>query len=132
MGETPSTLITLMGGQPQVVTFLLDLLLARGENINRVVVMYLASNLRYQEAFRILAGEFVADQYAGRECHLRSVPIRSGVRQLEDIHNNADVEIARQEIQRLLSEFKAQGCQTVLASSSKYQHEQYGDKTTLW
>jgi len=90
---------------------MLDLLLARGENINRVVVIYLASSPRYQDAFRILTGEFIADQYAGRECHLRSAPIRIGAEYLGDIHNNRDVEIARLEIQRLLSEFKAQGQQ---------------------
>lgn len=109
MSEAPSTLITLLGGQPQVVTFLLDLLLARGENINRVVVVYLASNPRYQQAFRKLAGEFVADRYAGRECHLRGAPIHSRDGELDDIRNNHDVEIARQSIQRLLADLKAQG-----------------------
>jgi len=61
--ENSSTLIALLGSQPQVVTFLLDLLLARGEAIERVVVLYPASNPRYQAAFRKLAGEFVADKW---------------------------------------------------------------------
>ena len=107
--ENSSTLLVLLGGQPQVVTFLLDLLLARGENIERVVVLYPASNPRYQAAFRKLAGEFVADQYQGRPCHLRSAPIRSGDVQLDDIRNAGEVEIVRREIHQLLGGFKAQG-----------------------
>jgi CRISPR-associated protein Csx14 len=107
--ETPSTLLTLLGGQPQVVTFLLDLLLARGETIKRVIALYPASNLRYQAAFRKLAGEFVADQYQGRPCHLRSAPIRSGDVQLDDIRSAEEVEIARLEINQLLGALKSQG-----------------------
>lgn len=111
MSETPSTLVVLLGGQPQVVTFALDLLLARGANINHVVAVYLAANPRYQAAFRKLAGEFVADRYAGRECHLRGAPIHSRTGELDDIRSDGDVEIARREIQQLLAGFKAQGQQ---------------------
>lgn len=107
--ENSSTLVALLGGQPQVITFLLDLLLARGEVIERVVVLYPASNLRYQAAFRTLAGEFVADQYQGRPCHLRSAPIRSGDLQLDDIRTPGEVEIVRREINQLLAGLKAQG-----------------------
>ncbi len=109
MRETPSTLVTLLGGQPQVVTFLLDLLLARGQIINRVVVLYLASNPRYQEAFRKLSGEFVTDRYGGRDCHLQGVPIRGRDGELDDIRNNREMELARQEIQQLLGELKSKG-----------------------
>lgn len=107
--ENSSTLLTLLGGQPQVVTFLLDLLLARGEVIERVVVLYPASNPRYQAAFRKLAGEFVADHYQGRPCHLRSAPIRSGDVQLDDIRNAGEVETVRREIHQLLGGLKTQG-----------------------
>jgi hypothetical protein len=60
--ENSSTLLTLLGGQPQVVTFLLDLLLARGEVIERVVVLYAASNPRYQLHLcqRISGGQYHA------------------------------------------------------------------------
>jgi CRISPR-associated protein Csx14 len=112
MNKTSSTLVVLMGGQPQVVTFLLDLLLDRGERIDQVLVVYLASNPRYQAAFRKLADEFVADRYRGQACHLRGAPIHSGAGgpgELDDIRNNHEVEIARQEIQRLLAGLKAQG-----------------------
>lgn len=119
MNQTPSTLVALMGGQPQVVTFLLDLLLDRGEKIDQVRVVYLAANPRYQAAFRKLAGEFVADRYRGQECHLRGAPIHSSIQMagrargeaLDDIRNNGEAEIARQETQHLLSELKAQGHQ---------------------
>ncbi len=109
MNENRSTLVTLLGGQPQVVTFLLDLLLARGEAIHQVVVVYLASNPRYQRAFRRLSGEFEAGHYSGRACQLRAVPIQSGAGQLDDIRDNHEVELARREIQRLLADLKAAG-----------------------
>ncbi len=109
MNETSSVLIALLGGQPQVVTFLLDLLLARGEHIDQVIVVYLASSPRYQSTFRKLAGEFVADRYRGRECHLRGAPIHRGMDELDDIRSSHEVEIARREIQHLLAEHKARG-----------------------
>ena len=109
MSEAPSTLVTLLGGQPQVVTFLLDMLLARGHSIRQVVVLYLASNPRYQASFRKLAGEFIADRYAGQECHLRGAPIHGRDGDLDDLRNNREVEIARQEIQHLLADLKSQG-----------------------
>lgn len=102
--KNTSTLIALLGGQPQVVTFLLDLLLARGEVIKRVIVLYTASNRRYQVAFRKLADEFVADQYQGRPCQLRGVSAP-----LDDIRNAGEVEIVRREIHQLLGGFKADG-----------------------
>lgn len=114
MNITSSTLVVLMGGQPQVVTFLLDLLLDRGEHIDQVLVIYLAANPRYQAAFRKLAGEFTADHYRGRECHLRGAPIHNpgqAGQALNDIRDNREVEFARQEIQRLLAGLKAQGRQ---------------------
>jgi hypothetical protein len=37
-----STMIAALGGQPQVITFALDALLGRGEQIVEVVVLHLA------------------------------------------------------------------------------------------
>ena len=92
-----TTLIATLGGQPQIITFTLDLLLQRGEDIRQVVVVYPAASPRYQQAYRQLMGEFIADEYAGRPCHLRSVPLHLGndpdqaeamtPRQVEVIHN---------------------------------------------
>jgi CRISPR-associated protein Csx14 len=72
-----ASLIATLGGQPQIITFTLDLLLARREPIDQVIVVYLASNPRYYQAYRRLMGEFVGDRYAGRTCHLRGVAVRT-------------------------------------------------------
>jgi len=58
-----TTLIATFGGQPQIITFTMDLLLAMGQEIDQVIVVYLASSQRYQDSFRKLAGEFPGDQY---------------------------------------------------------------------
>ena len=58
----------MLGGQPQVVTFTLDLLLARGEKIDQVVIVYPESNKRYHKAYLHLAGEFAGDLYKNQPC----------------------------------------------------------------
>lgn len=116
----PCTLVATLGGQPQVVTFTLDLLLARNEPVDQVVIVYLASGRRYQEAHRLLAGEFAGDRYAGRPCHLRSLPIRMPVSaggdriqakevELADVRTPEEVEAVRAAFFQLLAELKAGG-----------------------
>jgi hypothetical protein len=63
------TLLATLGGQPQVVTFALDLLLARGIPIRDVLVVHLADpSPRLRRARERLAAEFVGDRYAGYPC----------------------------------------------------------------
>lgn len=100
------TLIALLGGQPQVVTFTLDLLLARGEKIDQVVMVYPDSNARYQDAFMRLAAEFIGDVYKNQPCHLRNVTVKSGGVPLEDISQPDDVEAVRRTLHELLSTLK--------------------------
>jgi CRISPR-associated protein Csx14 len=114
---TPTTLLTTLGGQPQRITFMLDLLLARGEAIDQVKVIYIAPYRRSQVAFKRLAGEFKDDRYRGRPCRLQGVEIRTGSSQLVDIRTPAEVEAVRQHISRLLSELKGQGQQVHLGLS---------------
>ncbi len=45
---SPTTLIATLGGQPQVVTFALDLLLAQGEQIEQVYALYPTVNFSKQ------------------------------------------------------------------------------------
>lgn len=104
----PTTLIASLGGQPQIVTFSLDLLLARGERIEQVVIVYLAGEPRYAAAFRILAGEFAGDRYAGRPCHLRGLPVRAGGDLLAEARTPQAVEAVRTTFFGLLAELKAQ------------------------
>ena len=69
-----TVLVAPLGGQPQVVTFALDLLLAQGVAVDEVVVIHLAAP-RYRQAYRRLAEAFPGDRYGDRAIHLRGVPI---------------------------------------------------------
>lgn len=104
-----SIMIATLGGQPQVVTFALDELLARGENIREVVAVYLsAEGSRVNKALARLSAEFVNDTYAGRPCRLRPLPLRDGLTRLPDIqheaHANATWEMLRDLIMTLKNE----------------------------
>ncbi len=103
------TLVATLGGQPQVVTFVLDLLLARGEKIDQVIVIFPAANIRFQEAYKRLAAEFVGDFYANCACHLRGIPLQMGDTKLEDVRKRNEVEIARKIFHELLADLKDQG-----------------------
>lgn len=102
-------LVATMGGKPQLVTFLLDLLLARGEAIDQVFVVYIAPYGRSQTAFKKLKREFSKDCYCGRTCSLRGIPIQVGASTLEDIRTPDEVEIVRQNVHNLFEEIKKQG-----------------------
>ncbi|MBU2611013.1 MAG: histidine kinase [Chloroflexi bacterium] len=116
MGDQ-TTLVATLGGQPQIVTFTLDLLLAQGETIDQVVVVYLASGSRYREAYQRLSGEFIADRYANRTCHLRGEAVREGVsspmptsgQTLADVITPNEVEAVRRKFHHLLADLKEQG-----------------------
>jgi CRISPR-associated protein Csx14 len=105
----PTTLVATLGGQPQIITFTLDLLLGRGEQIDQVVVVYFPGGPRYREAYRILGGEFSGDRYLGRACHLRRVDLRCGKGELEDARTPNEIEALRAVFFDLLAELKAQG-----------------------
>jgi len=104
-----TTLIATLGGQPQVITFTLDLLLARGECIDQVLVIYLAGNPRYRAAFERLAGEFAGDRYAGRLCHLRQAPVTTGQTNLSDARSPMEVEAVRSAFNLHLARLKQAG-----------------------
>jgi CRISPR-associated protein Csx14 len=101
-----TTLIAILGGQPQKVTFLLDLFLARGEKIDQVAVVYISSYKRTRTAIKLLEAEFSNDMYRGHPCSLKRIPLKSGPSDLFDIRTPEDVEAARQSIYQLLSELK--------------------------
>ncbi len=79
MSTHTHTLLATLGGQPQVVTFTLDLLLRRGIPISEVIVLHPeASDTRLQHSLECLNAEFVGDHYQfnGDTIHLRSHVLR--------------------------------------------------------
>ena len=104
--DQKTTFIATLGGQPQKVTFLLDLLLEHGEKIDQVILVNISSYGRTQNAIHRLEEEFNEDRYAGHTCRLISYPLRSGKTELFDIRTPVDVENTRQSIHQLLSGLK--------------------------
>ena len=104
-----TTLLATLGGKPQLITFLLDLLLARGETIDQVKVIYSAPYPRSQAAFQRLVGEFKGDCYAGRSCHFSGLRLKKDGADLFDVRTPKDVEVVRKGIHSLLSELKGEG-----------------------
>jgi CRISPR-associated protein Csx14 len=104
-----ATLVATLGGKPQLITFLLDLLLARGEQIDDVMIIYLSQYRRSRAAYERLKKEFSNDQYAGKPCQLRCIPIKTRGGDLNDIRTPEEVEAVRRHIHRLFDELKEQG-----------------------
>ena len=116
--DPKTTLIATLGGQPQKVTFLLDLLLARGEEIDQVAVVYISSYQRTQNAIQLLETEFSEGKYVAHPCQLKRIPLRSGHSDLFDILTPEDVEAARQNIHQLLSKLKEENQRIHIGLSS--------------
>lgn len=111
-----TVLIATLGGQPQVVTFALDLLLERGEEIDEVAVVHLGK-ARYLQALRRLGEAFPGDRYGDRRCHLRPVPIFDGRRVLVDIRGNRDASVVWRTMHELIRNAKEAGAQVHLLLS---------------
>jgi CRISPR-associated protein Csx14 len=108
---TSSTLVATTAGGPQIVTFALDELLQRGEAIHEVIVVHLspqADPLTGQALVKLTA-EFPDDHYTGQPCRLRFFPIRRGSSKLDDIRDDAAVNVAWSAIYELISSLKTQG-----------------------
>lgn len=106
-----STLVATMAGGPQVVTFALDELLRRGEVIEEVIVVHLSPQADPQtgQAIVKLAAEFPDDCYAGRPCRLRFFPVRKDAQKLDDIRDDAAVNVAWSSVYGLIASLKAEG-----------------------
>lgn len=108
--SSAQTLIATLGGQPQIITFTLDLLLAEeNANIDQVVIVYMASNPRYKRAYRLLSREFSGDRYRGKACHLRGIPIRLRDEALEDARTPREVDAVWRTFYQLFMDLKSQG-----------------------
>jgi CRISPR-associated protein Csx14 len=110
MMDTPKTaLIATLGGQPQIVTFALDWLLARGIPVHEVFVVHLSPrDPRLQRSLQKLSQEFVDDRYAGHPCRFRRAPVLLGNRPLEDIRTDAEAGAVWTTVRNLIAELKQQ------------------------
>ncbi len=107
----PNTiLIATLGGQAQVVTFALDILLAKGEEISDVYLLHPSTaQPRIQRALTQLRHEFATggDQahYHGHPCRLHRIPLGD----LDDIRNDSQAALAWERIREFIAEQKAAG-----------------------
>ncbi|SRR5579883_207668 len=113
MPEYIHTLLATLGGQPQVVTFTLDLLLQRGFPIREVIVLHPeASQPRLQCSLEHLNAEFVGDQYTfnGRTLtiHFRPHTLRLDDNPLDDIRDTDSANGTLDTIQYLITNLKRQ------------------------
>ena len=112
MSAYTHTLLATLGGQPQVVTFTLDLLLRRAIPISEVIVIHPeAAQPDLQHSLECLNAEFLADCYQvnGRTIHLRSHVLRlDDDTLLEDIVDNISATGALDTIHQLIRDLKQQ------------------------
>jgi len=113
MSKYIHTLLATLGGQPQVVTFTLDLLLQRGFPISEVIVIHPeASHPRLQHSLDCLNAEFVGDQYHidGRtiSCHFRPHVLRLDDEPLADIVDDESADGTLDTLHHLICELKRQ------------------------
>jgi CRISPR-associated protein Csx14 len=105
------TLLATLGGQPQVVTFTLDLLLRRDFPISEVIVIHPeASHPRLQHSLHCLNAEFIGDRYqvSGQTIHLRSHVLRLDEEPLDDIVDEVSAGGALDTIHTLIRSLKHQ------------------------
>jgi CRISPR-associated protein Csx14 len=111
-------LIATLGGQPQVVTFALDALLARGETIREVLVVFPSpKDGRLHRSLTRLAAEFPGDMYQDRPCRLRTIPLKSPQGRVEDLRSESDADAAWLTIHNLFGALKEQGRQIHLCAA---------------
>lgn len=111
MPEYTHTLLATLGGQPQVVTCTLDLLLPRFPISEVIVIHPYAAQPRLQHSLRCLNAEFIGDHYRffNRTIHLRSHALRMDENTLlddvtDDISATGAIETTHQLIRDLKRE----------------------------
>lgn len=101
------TMVATLGGQPQVITFALDALLAVGVPVTELFVVHLADPAgRTKHSLACLAAEFADDRYQGRPLRYRLAPIRSGRVALPDVYDEADADTCWLGVNELIAGLK--------------------------
>lgn len=113
MPEYQHTLIASVGGQPQVVSLTLDLLLRQAFPINEVIVLHPApTDPRVQHTLHCLRAEFARQRYTcdGRtiDCHLRLHALSHDDEPLPDVTDTRGAHATRETIHRLMGQLKQQ------------------------
>jgi CRISPR-associated protein Csx14 len=111
MPEYTHTMLATLGGQPQVVTFTLDLLLQRQIPISEVIIIHPeASQPRLKHSIECLNAEFAGDRYryANRIIRFRSHVLRLGEQSLDDIVDDTSANGALDTIHGLIRDLKQQ------------------------
>lgn len=105
-----TVMIATLGGQPQVVTFALDALLARGEPISHVYLLYASGRQpRIRRSLARLQQEFAGGCYGETPCQLHTRPLLMHGRELDDIRSESEAEATWQSVRDLISGLKGQG-----------------------
>jgi CRISPR-associated protein Csx14 len=108
--EPIHTLLATLGGQPQVITFTLDLLLARGIPIREVIVVHPATYDRLQDSIACLNAEFPGDRYkqTGQLIRFRRHVLQQYNRPIHDITDNQSASEALNAMDELIHSLKKQ------------------------
>jgi len=122
MLDHPHVLVATLGGQPQIVTFTLDLLLQRGFPIRDVFVIHplTGSQPRLQHALACLQAEFCGNYYqaAQRTIHFYSCVLELDNSPIDDISDDAHTDGTLNTIHQLSGDLKRQGYRIHLSISS--------------
>jgi len=111
--DYPHVLVATLGGQPQVITFTLDLLLEEGYPISDVFVLHprAASQSRLQRALVCLNAEFTGKHYQAtqRPIHFHSRVLELDGKPIDDIIDDTHADGTLNTIHRLIGDLKRQG-----------------------
>ena len=102
-----TTLVATVGGQPQVITFALDELLASGVAITQLTLIYLSSPIpRLQDALQKVIAEIKGPRYENLPLRLTLTPVSTDSGVLDDIRDEADAHTAWEAINQLVIDLK--------------------------
>lgn len=112
MSDHPHVLVATLGGQPQVVTFTLDLLLRRGFPISEVIVIHprATSPSRLYHSLLHLSAEFTGNWYQAdqRPMRFHSYVLELDGKPIHDIIDDTHADGTLNTIHRLISDLKRQ------------------------
>ena len=107
------TLVATVGGQPQVVTFTLDLLLQHNIPISEIIAVHLATtnNPRMERSIQLLKNEFRGDRYFnGQSIRFREQILHHNGLPLEEITDEASTNDVLNTLHDLIRNLKERHC----------------------